>query len=204
MTNLTFLDLGGNQLPNLTLPAGLSRLNFLRLSENKLASFTLPSGLTNLTAVFLRSNQLTNLTLSPDLINLVQIDVLGNQLTSLTLPPDATKLSTLVLDGNPLTTLVLSEPLAATNLAGTVSTLQNQGVTVFTYPLAIQLIRISEPIGAFQFAINGPPGVYTVLSSTDLAVWSELGTSTNLHGKIVFTDGTANLSPRRFYRARLP
>jgi len=107
------------------------------------------------------------------------------------------------LDGNPLATFVLSEPLAATNLAVTVASLQNQGVSVFTYPLAIRLIRIREPIGAFQFAINGPPGVYTVLSSTDLAVWSELGTTTNLLGKIVFTDGTANLSPRRFYRARL-
>ena len=201
MTNLTFVDVGGNQLPNLTLPAGLTRLNSLILSENKLTSFTLPSGLTNLATVFLGFNQLTNLTLSSDLINLVQIDVLGNQLTSLTLPPDATNLSTLVLGGNPLTTFVLSEPQAATKLAFTVTTLRNQGVSVFTYPLTVRLVQPRTLAGAFQFGITGPPGVYTVLGSADLAAWSAVGAATNTLGSAIFTDAQANLSPHKFYRA---
>jgi formylglycine-generating enzyme required for sulfatase activity len=204
MTNLTFVDVGGNQLPNLMLPAGLKRLNSLILSENKLTSFTLPPGLTNLATVFLRFNQLTNLTLSPDLINLVQIDVLGNQLTSLTLPPDATNLSTLGLGGNPLTTFVLSQPQAATKLAVTVAALRNQGVSVFTYPLAVHLVQPRPLAGAFQFGITGPPGVYTVFGSTDLAAWSAVGITTNKLGDINFTDATSHFSPQKFYRtARL-
>jgi formylglycine-generating enzyme required for sulfatase activity len=131
----------------------------------------------------------------------VQIDVLSNQLTSLTLPPDMTQLLTLVLNGNPLASLILSEPLAATNLTNTVSLLQNQGVTVFTYPLAARLFRLRQPIGAFQFALTGPPGAYAILASTDLATWNELGTVTNKLGNIVFTDGTAHLSQKKFYRA---
>jgi formylglycine-generating enzyme required for sulfatase activity len=74
---------------------------------------------------------------------------------------------------------------------------------VFPYPLTVQLIRLRQPIGAFQFAITGPPGVYAVLSSTDLGVWSELSTVTNRLGSIVFTDVTAHLSPQKFYRALL-
>ena len=105
--------------------------------------------------------------------------------------------------GNPLTTFVLSEPLAATNLAADVASLRNQGVSVFTYPLAVQLVRLRQPIGAFQFAITGPPGVYTVLGSTDLATWSAVGVATNPLGSVVFTDVTAHLSPQKFYRALL-
>src|SRR5207249_5816213 len=102
---------------------------------------------------------------------------------------------------NPLTTFVLPETLAATNLAGDVAALRNQGVEVFTYPLTVELIRLRQPLGAFQFALTGPPGVYTVLGSPDLAVWSELGAVSNSLGALVFTDVTAHLSPQRFYRA---
>ena len=56
--------------------------------------------------------------------------------------------------------------------------------------------------GAFEFAITGPPGAYTVLNSTDLAAWTELGMLTNNLGSAVFTDAAANQSPHKFYRAR--
>ncbi len=35
----------------------------------------------------------------------------------------------------------------------------------------------------------------------DLVAWSDLGFATNKLGAIVFTDVTAHLSPRKFYRA---
>jgi len=127
----------------------------------------------------------------------------NNQLTNLTLPPDLTKLTTLLLDGNPLTTLVLSEP-AATNLAADIASLQNQGVSVFTYPLIARLVRPLPLVGAFKFGITGPPGVYTVLGSTNLATWSELGIASNQLGAINFTDVTAQFAPQKFYRVRSP
>ena len=129
--------------------------------------------------------------------------MLGNQLASLTLPPDATNLSTLGLGGNPLTTFILSEPQAATTLAFTVTTLRNQGVSVFTYPLAIRLATPHRTgVGAFAFTLTGPPGIYAVFASTDLVSWSEPGGVTNLLGSALFSDLEANVSPRKFYRVR--
>lgn len=203
ITKLGFLDAADNQLLGLLLPAGLRELSFLRVSGNKLATFTLPAGMTNLSAVFLRSNQLANLTLSEGLTRLVQIDVGGNQLTNLTLLPDMTQLITLGLEGNPLTTLVLAEPAAAANLPGVVSQLRNQGVSVFTYPLEAQLVRPLMLIGAFKFGITGPPGVYTVLGSTNLATWSTVGVASNPLGSVNFHDVTTNVLPQKFYRALL-
>lgn len=114
-----------------------------------------------------------------------------------------TELVSLVLDGNPPMALVLPETLAATNLAATVTSLRGQGVSVFTYSLTIQLAspRLTA-LGAFEFTLTGPPGVYTVLGSADLATWSELGSATNLLGSADFTDLTAGLSTRKLYRAR--
>ncbi len=200
MENLVFLDFGENQLSNFTLPAGLFKLNFLRFADNKLTNFALPLGLTNLTSLFLQNNQLTNISLPTGLNDLVQIDLRTNNLTSLTLPPDMTNLTTLDLDGNPLTTLVLSEPMAS-KLAGVVASLENRGVNVLTYPLSVRLTRVRQPIAAFQFVITGPPGAYTVLQSTNLLAWSAMRSVTNSMGAVTFTDGTANLSPQKFYTA---
>src|SRR5207249_6501669 len=145
----------------------------------------------------------STLTLPSGLSNLVGLFFVGNQLTNVTLPPDMTQLIGLGFLANPLTTFVLPEPLAATNLAGDVAALRNQGVEVFTYPLTVELIRLRQPIGAFQFAVTGPPGVYAVLGSADLEAWSVLGALTNQLGNIVFTDVTAHLASQKFYRTLL-
>jgi hypothetical protein len=203
MTNLGFVDIGENQLASLTMPSPLPQLDFLRLSNNKLTSLVLPPGMTNLEAIFLNGNQLTNITLASGMTNLVQLDLRGNQLKTLTLPPDANRLTVLPLDGNPLTTLILSETQAATTLAGTVATLRQQGVTVFTYPLSTQLISPRQNgAGNFQFTLTGPPGIYTVLSSTNLSNWTELGTVTNQLGNVVFTDTRASRPAQSFYQTR--
>jgi hypothetical protein len=73
---------------------------------------------------------------------------------------------------------------------------------VFAYPLAVSLSSPRLAAEAFEFTLAGPPGIYTVLSSTNLAVFSALGTATNILGRVVFTDSTASLSARKFYRAR--
>jgi formylglycine-generating enzyme required for sulfatase activity len=125
----------------------------------------------------------------------------GNLLTNVPLPPDITQLVDLGFLANPLAIFVLPATLAATNLAGDVATLRSNGVSVFAYPLTIQLIRLGQPIGAFQFAVTGPPGVYTVLASPDLTTWSVLGAVSNSLGAVVIMDGTAHFSPQKFYRA---
>lgn len=226
MKALSLLDLGENQLRSVHLPTSLGHLATLRLSGNtNLTSLTLPVGMTNLSGVFLRSNGLTNLTLPPDLHQLTTLDALGNplasitlpagltnlanlilsgnQLTNLTLPPDMGRLNSLVLDGNPLTQLVLSEPEAAA-LPGPIATLENLGIPVYQYPLTVQLKKELLLAGnAFRFGVTGPPGNYTILSSTNLVDWDELGLSIIPLGSIFITDTFAQFAPLKFYRARL-
>jgi hypothetical protein len=201
--NLMTLDLSKNSLTNLTLPAGLSNLTSLFLQENSLTNFTLPPELSHLARIDLAGNSLTSLTLPLGLTNLSTLDLAANQIGELTLPPDLAKLTFLFLESNPLNTLVLSEPLALTNLAEIIATLQSQNVSVFTFPLNIRLtLPRRTDAGAFQFALIGPPGIYTLLGSDDLAVWSELGVLTNQLGLVRFSD-LAPLSPQKFYAARL-
>lgn len=192
LTNLTILDLFGNHLVNFVLSNTPPQLRILDIALNSLTQCALPAGMTNLDTLFLEGNALTNFSLPADLTVLRQLDLSGNQLTELTLPPDVTKLTSLFVDAEPLTTFVLSEPLATTNLAATVAILRNQGVNVFTYPLAIQLLRPQPLTGAFQFGITGPPGTYGVFASSDFAEWSEVGITSNLVGSISFVDVTAH------------
>jgi formylglycine-generating enzyme required for sulfatase activity len=222
-TNLVFLGLLANQLTNLTLPPGLTHLSTLDLEANKLTHLALPSDLTSLQTLLLRDNQLRELILPAGLgrlsflaldgnqlaqfifpaglTNLSSIGFPDNQLTTITLPPDITQLTGFFVGGNPFTTLVLSESLAATNLADDVAFLRNQGVQVFTYPLLVRLtLPREQPIGAFRFGITGPPGVYAVLSSSNLTDWNALTFASNPLGSVLFTDVEARLSPRKFYR----
>ena len=224
LSELTYLDLSTNQLTEVTLPPGHHRLSILGLSGNRFTRFTLPPGLTNLVSLFLGGNQLTNVVLPSDLGHLVSLDLggnlltrfavppgltnlfglylTGNQLTNITLPPDLTRLGALGYLGNPLNTLVLPDFLAETTLAPELPTLRNLGVQVFTYPPAVQLaLTQQQPIGAFRFALSGPPGDYTILSSTNLADWSVLRPSSIPLGNIFITDTTAQSSPQKFYRA---
>ncbi len=225
LTKLGVLIASGNQLTNFIVPTDLNNLGFLRLDNNQLTSLTVPAGLTNLTGLFLQSNQLTNLVLPTDLNHLIQIDLSmnqfaslsfpagltslaflnlnDNQLTNITLPPDLQQLIGLFVDGNPLTTFVLSEPLAATGMASVVDSLQNQGVPVFTYPLTARLVKPLPLIGSFKFGITGPPGMYTVLGSTNLEVWSVVGVAANPLGSVNFHDVSTNAPPQRYYRAVL-
>jgi len=153
----------------------------LDLGENLYANFEFPRGLTNLVSVDLGLCLLTNLTLAPDM----------------------TQLSSLFVDGNPFTTFVISEPMAATNLDTLVTSLQNQGVSVRRYPIAANLLPAIQPVpGSFKITLNGPPGTYAVLASTDLSSWTVSGWWTNHLGNAVFTDVDTDLPPRKFYRAQ--
>jgi hypothetical protein len=207
LTSLTSLNLDYSLLTRLTLPAGLTNLSTLYLMYNYLSNLTLPAGLSSLTTLYLNGNQLTNLVLSPELSSLSRLDLSQNRLASVSLPPGLTNLTFLDLEQNPLSNFVLPEPVAVTSLAGTVASLTRQGVSVYTYTLAVSLV--SEPTmlaGAFRFTLTGPPAVYNIFSSVDLATWSQLGSVTNRLGATVVSDPQATNSSQKYYRAmtRLP
>jgi hypothetical protein len=183
LTNLTTLGLSGHQLTHFSFLSGLMNLTTRSFSlyDNHLTSFTLPAALTNLTYLYLWFDQLTRLTL----------------------PAGLTNLTTLSIGPNPLRNFVLPEPLAVTSLAGTVASLRSRGVAVYTYPLAVSLVSPQQTVaGAFGFTLTGPPAAYTILSSTDLAAWTELGTLTNALGAVVFTDLQSTNSSQKFYCAK--
>jgi hypothetical protein len=130
--------------------------------------------------------------------NLSGLFFTGNQLTNITLPPDIMRLKDFGFLGNPLQLFVLSRELGAAGLADEVSDIRNQGADVVTYPSANELVRVLPLAGgAFKFGITGPPGVYTVLRSTNLTDWSMLSSVTDPLGSINFVDMKANASPAK-------
>jgi formylglycine-generating enzyme required for sulfatase activity len=203
MTRLSSLRLGGNQLTSFTLPAGMTNLTDFAIAVNQLTNLVLPSDLFNVVSLDLGENFYSNFIFPRGLTNLVSIDLGLCQLTNLTLAPDMTQLTTLFVLGNPFVTFVISEPMAATNLAPVVAALRNQGVSVFTYPLVARLVQPLTLPGAFKFGITGPPGLYSVRASTNLATWGAVGVATNPLGSVIFHDVTTNVLPQKFYRALL-
>jgi len=204
LTNLTSLAIQSCGLTKLTLPAGMTSLISLQLSGNQFTNLTLPANMMNLKVMDLGLNQLTNFILPVGLTNLNVLALEHNQLTSLTLPPDMTGLTSLVLGGNPLTSFVLSDVAATNQLPDLVASLRSGDIPVFTYPLTIQIVKPLPLIGAFKLGITGPPGVYTVLGSTDLATWFEVGFASNAFGGVNFVDIHANQFERKFYRVQAP
>src|SRR5437762_3145245 len=116
--SLAARDLGFNAFTNFSLPAGLTNLSTFYFAGNPLTSLALAPGLAGMTELNLSQNQLTSFTLPVGMTNLIELNLFFNQLTNLTFG----------YLGNPLTSLVLPEPLAATNLAGDVAFLRNQGI----------------------------------------------------------------------------
>jgi len=185
------------------LPAGMTNLHDFAIAVNQLTNLVLPSDLFNVVTLDLGENLYSNFIFPRGLTNLVSVDLGLCQLTNLTLAPDMTQLTTLFVLGNPFVTFVISEPMAATNLAALVTSLQNQGVSVHRYPLAANLSPAAQPVlGNVNITLNGPPGIYTVLGSTNLISWSVSGSLTNNLGSAVFTDLDTNRPPRKFYRAQ--
>jgi hypothetical protein len=200
---LTNLDLAVNQLTRFTVPADATNLTTLFLFFNQLTNVSLAANMKKLDTLGLSGNRLKSLELPSGLTGLSVLNLNDNQLTSLTLPPDLQQLTGLFVARNPLTTLVLSEPLAAAGMASLVDSFRNQGISVFTYPLVARLVQPLMLAGAFKFSITGPPGVYSILGSTNLTTWSAVGVATNPLGSVIFHDATTNISPHKFYHARM-
>ena len=73
---------------------------------------------------------------------------------------------------------------------------------MFTYPPAR---RLSSPqrtaTGAFKFTLTGPPGRYSIQTSTNLSEWSDESIATNVVGTADFTD--SGVSRQKFFRATI-
>ena len=83
LTNLTKLNLHGNQLSDVSALQGLTNLTVLYLSDNQLSDVSALKGLTNLTVLWLEKNQLNDVSVLQGLTNLTVLDLCYNQLSEL-------------------------------------------------------------------------------------------------------------------------
>src|SRR4030095_897107 len=98
-------------------------------------------------------------------------------------------------------TMGFTGPFVPSSFLGTIAALKTPNGHHEHYPLTIQLLRPRQLTGAFEFGISEPPGVYTVLGSSDLANWQQVGIASNGIGGGSFVDVRSQLSSQRFYQA---
>lgn len=121
LTNLTYVNLGNNELTDLTLPADMSALVDLDVSCNQLTNLAVPACLTNLTTLYLDKNRLSQLRLSTSVTHLTALFLSENRFTNLSFLSGQSKLATLSMSFNSLTNLDLPiglEMLSNLNLYG--------------------------------------------------------------------------------------
>ncbi len=157
LTGLAWLDLGNNQLSELSLPE-LPGLKELWLHGNRLAVLTLPAGLAKLETLNLEGNGLREPSLPAGLTNLRWLNLASNWLAVLTLPGGLAKLETLHLEGNGLRDLTLPAGMAG------LRELHLEG-----NPLEQLRAPVGLDIG--QLAVSGYAKEEIVLDDPATAVW---------------------------------
>ncbi|QVK19322.1 leucine-rich repeat domain-containing protein [Mycoplasmatota bacterium] len=83
LTNLTNLNLGYNQVSDLTVLSGLINLTELNLVRNQINDITALSNLTNLRELSLHYNQISDLNALKNLINLTFLNIENNSISNL-------------------------------------------------------------------------------------------------------------------------
>ena len=115
-TSLVWLNLNGNGLTSLTLPAGLANLKTLYLTQNSLQEITFPTDLANLETLHLTYNNFSELSLPEGMTNLKTLSIRDNRLRKLTLPEGMIHLRRLYLNGNPINRLAVPQGMNIDNL----------------------------------------------------------------------------------------
>jgi Leucine-rich repeat (LRR) protein len=100
MTNLTFLDLWGNQISDVSSLKGLTNLTYLELGNNQISDISPLKGLTNLTGLVLGNNQISDVSPLKGLTNLMGLDLRGNQISDVSPLKGLTNLELLHLGYN--------------------------------------------------------------------------------------------------------
>ncbi len=102
MTQLEALNLGWNEISDLSPLAGLTNLTTLSLWGNRLRSLAGIEGLANLAYLDFSDNQITDLTPVQGLSLLEELWMYGNQVSNLSALTGLTSLRVLMLNGNPI------------------------------------------------------------------------------------------------------
>jgi len=99
-TNLTGLDLRGNQISDISALAGLTNLTWLNLEGNQISDISALAGLTNLTELMLSGNQISDISAIAGLTNLTELSLQSNQISDISAVAGLTNLTWLLLGDN--------------------------------------------------------------------------------------------------------
>jgi len=83
LTNLTELDLGWNQINDISALSGLTNLTELKLHSNQISDISTISGLVNLAELGLSYNQINNISALSGLSNLTELGLANNQINDI-------------------------------------------------------------------------------------------------------------------------
>jgi len=100
LSSMTELDLGSNQITDISILGWLTNLTTLNLDHNRITDISFLGWLTNLTTLHLGLNQISDINSLGSLINLTTLNLSLNQITDISSLGWPTNLTTLHLNGN--------------------------------------------------------------------------------------------------------
>ncbi|MEG5081772.1 leucine-rich repeat domain-containing protein [Microcoleus sp. AT8-B4] len=103
LSSMTELDLGSNQITDISFLGSLTNLTELNLYNNQITDFSFLGSLTNLTTLYLDYNQITDISFLGSLTNLTTLYLNCNRITDISALRSLTNLTTLNLGTNPIT-----------------------------------------------------------------------------------------------------
>ena len=115
-TNLSFLDLTGNSISDISPLTELNNLEHLELRDNSISDILPLAGLTNLTQLNLSNNSISDILPLAGLTNLTQLNLGGNSISNISSVAGLTNLINLYLGGNSISDI---SPLVANTGLGT-------------------------------------------------------------------------------------
>jgi len=103
LTNLTRLNLGHNRITDISFLGSLTNLTTLHLANNKITDFSFLGSFTNLTTLYLGNNKITDFSFLGSLTNLTTLHLGYNQITDISFLGSLTNLTRLHLNNNRIT-----------------------------------------------------------------------------------------------------
>ncbi|MEG3988715.1 leucine-rich repeat domain-containing protein [Microcoleus sp. S28C3] len=103
LSSMTELDLGHNEITDISVLGSLTNLTTLSLRSNPITDISVLGSLTNLTTLDLGYNKITDFSFLGSLTNLTTLDLCSNQITDFSSLGSLTNLTTLSLDYNHIT-----------------------------------------------------------------------------------------------------
>ena len=105
MTKLTYLDLNGNSISDISALEDLTKLTYLDLSNNSISDISALADLTKLTELYLSGNSISDISALAGLTALTDLDLSGNSISNISALAGLTKLTTLYLDFNSISNI---------------------------------------------------------------------------------------------------